>query len=141
MPSARSGRQSIGYVLTIALSGGCSTDTFTDGDSGSTDAAGDSTVGDGGYDDATDASNDGADKKDVIKPGGFTCGTDTCTGAEYCMVTTGVSVGDGGVSDTYQCLVLPSGCPQIPTCVCLDPLPMNCMCVSNSGNLTVTCIN
>jgi hypothetical protein len=114
MPSARFARRSIAYLLTIALLAGCSTDTFTDGDSGLTDAAADSTFGDGGHDDASDASDDGGGKKDAIKPGGFTCGPNTCTGVEYCEVTTAVLGGDGAVNTSYQCIMLPSTCMEYP---------------------------
>jgi len=145
MLSARSVRRSVWCVPTVALLVGCSTDTFTDGDSGSTDAAGDSTLLDGSHDDAADASDDGADKKDGFKVGGFTCGSDTCLGTQYCETTTQISSDGGVIGISYQCPMLPMGCPQVPDCSCLGSLPTGCICTagtgSNTGDLTVTCVD
>ncbi len=74
-----------------------------------------------------------------VPPPTFPCGDKTCTSQQYCQDTNVPNHLDGGSSQSYQCIDIPSACTATPTCVCLSQ-HVGCQCQVVDGHLQTLCL-
>jgi hypothetical protein len=75
--------------------------------------------------------------------GPFTCGTETCTPAQYCETGSGGAVlPDGGTHVSYGCKPLPPACLATATCACVKAQGASCSdhCTETGGHVDVQCL-